>query len=332
MNGRLEHKIEIENRLKYKIKNMPEYMQRYFYYINSNTHNTKERYIENVLRFLNYFGEGEIVEQDRLRGINSFVIQKYISDISYYEKNGEVKELSDTSKANIYSYLSSFMAFLYGNGYIDTNPLNNGSIKRPKPQETEVKYLTPQEVKKVERSILNGIGTERSKARTEKWRYRDFCLFWLPVSNGIRVGALSEINVGDIDFKDMSIRGIEKGNKPVRIHLNEKAVMYLRLWIEQRNKILNGQKIDALFISERKKRMDVSSIEKTIIKYTEASIARHISPHKLRATFATNLYKKTGNIELVSKACHHSSTVPTERYVAVLDRDIKDAVNLNLYD
>lgn len=331
MNGRLEHRLKIEKMLSDKISEMPRYMQRYYYYINSNTHNTKERYIEHAIRFLNYYGNGEFVKEDELKNIDSFVIQKYISDISYYNKRGEIKELSDTTKANICSYLSSFFTFLCGNGYIASNPLNNGSIKRPKPQETDVIYLSPEEVRKVEKSILDGVGTPRSIARKKKWRYRDFCLFWLPVTNGIRVGALSEINVDDIDFKDMSIRGIEKGNKPVKIHLNEKAIMYLRLWMEERDRILDGDKIDALFISERKTRMDISSIEKAIIKYTESSINRHITPHKLRATFATNLYRKTGNIELVSKACHHSSTVPTERYVAVLDSDIRDAVNLNLY-
>ena len=331
MKGRLEHKIKIENSIKEKIDEMPMYMSRYFYYINANTHNTKERYVETAIRFLNYLGNGKPVPTEKLEDIDSFAIQKYISDISYYEKNGEIKELSNASKANILSCLSVFMSFLCSNGYIQTNPLRDGTIKRPRPRRKDVIYLNPLEVKKVEKAILDGIGSGRSIARNEKWKYRNFCLFWLPVINGIRVGALSEINVEDIDFKDMSIQCIEKGEKPVSIYFDEKAAMYLRLWMEQRSRILNGEKSDALFISDRKGRLDVSSIEKIIIKYTEASIDRHISPHKLRATFATNLYRKTRDIELVSKACHHASTASTQPYVSVLDQDVRNAVNIGLY-
>lgn len=332
MSGRLENKIKTENKLARKISSMPEYMQRFYFSIGMKTHKTKERYIENVARFLTTYGNGEYVSIEKLNMVDSFIIQKYISDIGYYNKKGMLTELSASAKACNLSCLSSFFRFLKANNYIDKNPFDGGAIDRPRPQEKEIIFLTPNEVTIVEKAILDGVGTSRSVSRQKNWRYRDFCLFWLPVVNGIRVGALSEINVGDIDFNDKSISVIEKGERRTRIYFDDKAALYLKLWIEQRKDNLNGSHSDALFISNRKERITVMSIERLIEKYTEAAIGKHISPHKLRATFATNLYNKTRDIELTSKALHHKSTVPTQKYVKVFDQDIKNAVNLGLYN
>lgn len=334
MKGRMENKIKTEQKIKRMLAGMPEYMQRYYYSISLKTHKTKERYIENIIRFLRYYGNGDAskVTIHMLNAVDSFIIQKYISDISYYEKEGTVKELSDSAKACNLSCLSTFFKFLACNGMIGKNPFDGGVIDRPKPQEKEVVFLTVDEVKKVEKTILDGAGNSRAVARQQNWKYRDFCLFWLPVVNGLRVGALSEINMEDIDFNDRSIMVIEKGKRPVRIYFDEKGALYLRLWIEQRKENLKGVESDALFISNRKERMTVAAIERAIAKYTEVGIHRHISPHKLRATFATNLYHKTRDIELTSKALHHRSTAPTQKYVNVFNSDIRNAVNIGLYN
>ena len=332
MSGRLENKIKTEQKILEKIAEYPDYMKRFYFSISMKTHNTKERYIENVIRFLNVYGEGKTVTLDMLNCVDSFVILKYISDISYYTKNGKAEELSSAAKACNLSCLSSFFRFLKTNSMIDKNPFDGGAIDRPKPQEKEIIFLTADEVREVEKAVLDGVGSSRSVSRQKNWKYRDFCLFWLPVVNGIRVGALSEININDIDFNDKSITVIEKGDKRTRIYFDDKAALYLKLWIEQRKEILAGHDTDALFISNQKSRITVMSIERLIEKYTEGAIGRHISPHKLRATFATNLYGKTRDIELTSKALHHKSTVPTQKYVKVFDQDVRNAVNIGLYN
>ena len=332
MKGRLENKIKTEQAIIEKLSSTPEYMQRFYYSINTKTHNTKKKYVDNVLRFLDYYGNGKDVPIEKLKEVDAYEIQKYISSISYYERSGNTEELSEAAKACNMSSLSMFFKFLVGNRYIERTPFEGGFIDRPKPPEKEIIYLKPEEVRKVEKSILDGVGNSRAVAKQEEWKYRDFCLFWLPVVNGIRVGALSEINVEDVDIKDKSISVIEKGNRYTRIFFDDKAALYLRLWMEKRRRILGDQKCDALFISNRRNRITVRSIEILIEKYTENSIDRHISPHKLRATFATNLYGKTRDIELTSKALHHKSTTPTQKYVKVFDQDVRNAVNLNLYN
>lgn len=330
MEGRLENKIKVENYIESKIADMPEYIIRFYYSINSKTHNTKERYIVNVIRFLKDYGNGNVPSLEEVNRVSAFDIQKYISKIKYYDKGDEVAELSDAAINCNLSSLSVFFRFLYSNGMIRKNPFDVG-IDRPRVQEKDVIYLNAEEVRKVKKAILNGVGNELSVTKQQNWKYRDFCLFWFPVVNGIRVGALSEINVQDIDFNDRSVSVVEKGNRRVRIYFDEEAAMYLRMWMEKRARLLGDTKCDALFVSNRKQRMSVRSIEDIVAKYTENSIGRHISPHKLRATFATALYGKKRDIELVSKALHHKSTTPTQKYVKVFDQDIRDAVNSGLY-
>lgn len=332
MKGRLESKMKTERYIQNRLQNAPDYMHKFYYSINVKTHNTKKKYIDHVLRFLEYYGKGKEVSVDQLNEIDAYEIQKYISSISYYERGGDVCELSESTKANALSSLSAFFKFLSTNRYIERTPFENGAIDRPRPQEKEVIYLNKEEVRKVEKTILNGVGNDRAVARQEKWKYRDFCLFWLPAASGIRVGALSEINVEDINLQDKSISVIEKGNNPVRIYFDDKTALYLRLWMETRKRILDGKECDALFISNRKKRITIKSIENVIEKYSEGGIDRHISPHKLRATFATSLYNKTRDIELTSKALHHKSTVPTQKYVKVFDQDVQNAVRIGLYN
>ena len=339
MSGRLENKIKTEQKITEKISTMPEYMKRYYFSIGMKTHNTKERYIEDIIRFLNYYGDEKTVTLEMLDKVDPYTIQKYISDISYYYKKGKLTELSASAKACNLSCLSSFFRFLKANNYIKNNPFDGGTIDRPKPQEKEIIYLNKDEVLNVEKAILDGVGSKRSVSRQRDWKYRDFCLFWLPIINGIRVGALSEIDVDDIVFNDRSFSVIEKGNVATRIYYDEKDALYLKLWIEQRKELMkgheydeNGNKINALFISNQRERITVMSIERLIKKYTEAAINRSISPHKLRSTFATNLYGKTRDIELTSKALHHKSTVPTQKYVKVFDQDVKNAINIGLYD
>ena len=102
--------------------------------------------------------------------------------------------------------------------------------------------------------------------------------------------------------------------------------MFLNMWLEERLKLLDYDKNEkSLFISNRKTRMTVRSIENIIEKYTETATEKHITPHKLRSTCGTNLYQKKRDIYLVSKVLNHKTTAPTKRYAKVFEEDRKEA-------
>ena len=328
MKGRIEAKFKIESKIKEKLTTAPEYLKRFFTSLSTKSYNTKKRYVEITIRFLMYIGNGEYPSIETIKHIGVYEVGEYLTSINYYEKKGEIVELEPSTYCNVQSGIEKFFKFLLNYGYIEKNPLEGGVLERPKLREKDVVYLDKSEVTKVEKAILDGVGNTVSVSKQKDWKYRDFLLFWLPVVNGIRVGALSQIDVGDINLAEKYIEVIEKGDRPRKIFFDEKAFRMINLWLTQRRKLLGNVKCDAFFISNRRSRITVRSIENLIEKYVFAAIGRRISPHKLRATFATNLYSETRDIELVSKALGHKTTAPVQKYVKVLDNDISKAVNI----
>ena len=335
MRGRLEHKMKTESNIQEKIKTMPEYIKKFYYSLNQKSHTTKNVYINNVVRFLLHKYNGKYPSVDELKKIESYDIQVYMSEIEYYNNNGEVHALKEATQATIYSSLAAFFMFLNRVYNIGKNPFADKMVERPTIPDKPITYLTPDEVKTMENQILNGVGNARSIGKQRNWKYRDLLLFRIPVINGLRVNALCEINIDDIDFINKKILVTEKRNITKTVDFDAKTANYLAIWMKDREELL-GDKAKtekALFISNRKTRMTVRSIENIIEKYSTCIEGKHITPHKLRSTCGTNLYQNTGDIYLVSKVLGHKTTAPTKRYAAVLEKDKTNAINLvaNLY-
>ena len=82
-----------------------------------------------------------------------------------------------------------------------------------------------------------------------------------------------------------------------------------------------------LFISNQRTKMTTMSAERIVEKYTY-NINKHITPHKLRSTCGTNMYRATRDIYLVADVLGHSSTATTKKYTKVGLQDRKDASKL----
>lgn len=326
MNGRLENKIKTEKLIQEKLKDAPRFVTEFYYSLNSKTHMTKLRYINNVLRFLNWrFLDGiTFVDTDDIDQITAFDIERFIDGINYIEDGSGTKEMEGTSKATILSSLSTFFEFMKANEYIEKSPFDNRRIERPRQKVNDVVFLTPEEVGAVEQSILE-------RPNTDKWKWRDMLLFRIPVVNGLRVTALSEINVDDINFADHSITVVEKGDVRKAVYVDDQTMKYVRYWYSQRKQILESENFDtdALFISSSNQRITVRSIERLITKTTAKVVPnKHITPHKLRSTLGVNMYQATKDIYLVAEVLGHRSTEPTRRYTKVFNEDKKNAVNM----
>lgn len=333
MRGRLEHKMKMESDILEKISDMPDYIQKFYYSLRQKSHTTKKMYINNLLRFL-YHKYDKLPDLETVKKIDSYDIQMYLTEIEYYDKDGNVQELKEASQAAICSALSAFFTF-FSRTYGTVSPFANKAIERPPIPENPVVFLTPEEVRKVEAQILNGVGNQISVSKQEDWKYRDLLLFRIPIVNGIRVTALCEINIEDIDLVNRKIKVTEKRNITKEVGFDVKTANYLAIWLRHRRNLLQKKGVEesALFISNRRTRMTVRAIEKIINKYTVCVPDKHITPHKLRSTCGTNVYQKTKDIYLVSKVLGHKNTTPTRRYAAVFNTDIEDAINsvANLY-
>lgn len=325
MQGRIEDKIKYEKKIQNKLVGMPEYLKDFYFYLNEKTYLTKTIYINNVIRFINWFGNGNEVSEDDFNNVTPRIIKRYIAAIQYTEDN---KEIGDDAKSNIYSCLNSFFTFLKSNDIIEDNPFDGKRINRPKPHDNDITFLEPEEYAIVKRNIMMGVGSERAIAKQKKWMYRDLLIFQIPIITGVRVTALSQICLDDIDFRKKTIKVIDKARDKT-LFLDDETMALIDIWLECRNVLLNGTEEDPgyLFISNQKRKMDVSSIENIVEKYTY-NINKHITPHKLRSTCGTNMYRATKDIYIVAETLGHKSPATSRKYTKVENTDRINATAL----
>ena len=85
---------------------------------------------------------------------------------------------------------------------------------------------------------------------------------------------------------------------------------------------------DALFLSLQKKRLNVRSVENLVKKYAKiVTPLKKITPHKLRSTYGTNLYRETGDIYLVADVLGHEDVNTTKKHYALEDERRRSARN-----
>ena len=115
---------------------------------------------------------------------------------------------------------------------------------------------------------------------------------------------------------------IRKGGKVGFVALGDEAIVALKDYIEIRKTEKVSEKETALFLSIQGKRMGVQAVENMVSKYAKAAgINKPITPHKLRKTYGTELYKATGDIYLVAAALGHKDIKTTVKHYAAQNED-----------
>ena len=310
MNGRLEHSIKIENKIKLKLNNSPDILSDYYYSLSDKTPKTKEVYINYVFDFLTWCNNNyaEIKKAD---------VDRYMEAIRYRkDKNGNRVENSASIRRSRLAAIISFYDFLIDNDIVDSNPATK--VNKPKNKtDIEVVAMTTDEVLKVENNI-------RDRKETP-WTKRDMAIVVLGCTTGLRVTAISEINIEDIDFENNTLDVVEKGNKTRTVYYGEKTRNALLDWLAERDQMETDS--DALFLSNRRKRIAQRTIADIIAKYT-ANLDKHITPHKMRSTCATNLYQETGDIYLTAEVLGHANISNTRKYARVSEQKRRRAADI----
>ena len=125
-----------------------------------------------------------------------------------------------------------------------------------------------------------------------------------------------------------------KGGKEVTIYFGAEVEDALLDYLEERHEIeaFPGHE-QALFLSLQRKRLSVRSVENLVKKYAQlVAPLKKITPHKLRSTYGTNLYRETGDIYLVADVLGHADVNTTKKHYAALEderrRSARNAVTL----
>lgn len=275
-----------------------------------------------------YYGDEDMFDEDfDTKKINKIVDSKFFESLTLQDfyaflsfLDNEKKDSSTTRSRKI-SAIKSFYKYLFSEiEVINTNV--SDKLKNPKISQRQPVYLTLNETE----LLLDTIKNEPN----EFLRYRDLAIVFTFLTTGMRLSELVSINMEDIIYDHFNIIG--KGNKERTIYLTNNCRQLLDQYIIIRNKYIKDLKIDALFISTRKKRISNRAVQSTIDKYLKKAgfdISVY-STHKLRHTAATLMYKY-GNVDIraLKDILGHENISTTQIYTHLDDEDLKNAVNKN---
>lgn len=313
------------NRIENILTDRPDYFRGFVNFMNDSSVQTKYYYLCHVAAFMEYMDKGpsELTFDD---------FNNYMMKISYKEDG---TEMTSSYRINVYSSLKKFNEYLYVSKKLDQNYMLY--IKRPKPRESqktitkrEQGFLTEKELK----NYLNEIEWRmKVKDEPDEWLIRDKAIIYILLTTGIRNTALRMLDIDDVDLKRKELIVTDKGGKVKRYELSEKVVAIIDRWLLFRNDdIMLGNKTQkALFVSSRKSRMDSETLSNIVKKYSydlngkSVINGKEISPHKLRATYGTQLYNKSGDIYFVQQCMGHTNPKTTELYVREKKQNTKRA-------
>ena len=158
----------------------------------------------------------------------------------------------------------------------------------------------------------NNVNQYRQSGR--KTNLRDKLIIKTFLITGMRCSALVRLDKNSVDFENNIIITTDKGNKVKTYEMPQDYMNDLKTWIKMRDATANSD-TDALFITKYGKRITQESVSKITLKYSRGIEGKHITPHKLRATYGTQLYNQTGDIYFVQECMGHNSPKTTELYV-----------------
>ena len=221
--------------------------------------------------------------------------------------------------------------FLFKHGLISKNVTENLDV--PEQSKHEIIYFTKEEIAMIKSVVRNGFNTTGKQTKfLENTRLRDIAIMSLLLGTGIRASECVGLDLDDINHHSREIYIMRKGNKTMTLKVPLNAYEDLCAYLEEREKIVPAEGHEkAVFLSSQRKRMCTRTLQNLVKKYTQAACPHkpmaefdHFSPHKLRASYATNLFENTHDIEKVSQRLGHSGLSTVKRYVKYTEKDDDD--------
>lgn len=269
------------------------------------------------------------------RSLSGNSIEAYTSDVGklagYYERNFPDKgpldlelehlrkfvnelaqlEISDYTQARIISGIKAFYKFLMYEDQISEDPAQ--LLEAPKLGRKLPDTLSYQEIVQLLEAIPLG----------EPEGHRNRAMLEILYSSGLRVSELTELKKGQVFEEIGFLRVIGKGNKERLVPIGKDALKYLNIYLAEvrvHQTIAKGHE-EYVFLNRRGKKLSRVMIFLIIKKTAEqAGIAKNISPHTFRHSFATHLIEGGADLRAVQEMLGHESITTTEIYTH-LDRD-----------
>ena len=236
------------------------------------------------------------------------------TDSEDYEKEEYITN-GERAKARKLSSVRSFFKYLYKKGRITRNVA--ALADTPKVHEKPIVKLEPDEIDALLTVVESGEGLSPAQKKYHKQtQVRDTAIVTLFLGTGMRISELVGINIDDLNFMSNEVRIVRKGgNQDVLVFGSEVREALLNYMLRRENMTAQPGHEKALFLSMQNKRMTVRAIENLVKKYAAlAAPLKRISPHKLRSTYGTMLYRESGDIYLVADVLGQKDVNTTRKH------------------
>jgi integrase/recombinase XerD len=227
--------------------------------------------------------------------------------ILHYFKTLRTEKLSPRSVARNVSALKGFYKFLLQEGILDQNPLRH--LRTPKVIPGLPEVLNREEVEKLLQK------PEPSKPLG----MRDRAMFELLYASGLRVSELVGLSVNDVNLEVGYVRARGKGSKERLVPIGRAAIQALKDYVGgPRHPLAMKTNRQTLFLGRRGQGITRQGFWKLLRKYAGAAgIAKRITPHTLRHSFATHLLERGADLRSVQTMLGHADIATTQIYTHV---------------
>lgn len=328
--------IDYTLRLREILKTLPSFARDYFRSIEpTSSIRTRMNYAYDIRVFYNFLMENNPIyknydindftvnDLDKLKPID---IEEYMEYLKVYNRKHDDELMTNGEKglARKMSALRSFYGYYFKHQMINNNPTL--LVDMPKQHEKAIIRLDADEVALLLDFVENAGSKLTGQALTyyNKTKVRDLAILTLLLGTGIRVSECVGLDINDVDFKNNGITVTRKGGNQMVVYFGNEVAVALSNYLEADRKTLSplpGHE-NALFLSTQRRRMGVQAVENMVKKYAkQVTPNKKITPHKLRSTYGTSLYKETGDIYLVADVLGHKDVNTTKKHYAAIDED-----------
>jgi integrase/recombinase XerC len=222
------------------------------------------------------------------------VLRGYLADL-------HARQLARTSVARRLATLRSFFRFLVRRGRVRANPALE--IRTPRLPKRLPGYLPIDESEALLREPADGVPAG----------VRDQAVVELLYATGIRVAELAGLDVEDVDLRDGAVRVLGKGQKERVVPVGRKAVAALQGYLAAR-----PASAGPLFRNAAGRRLTVRTLHRIVGgRARAAGLARRVTPHTLRHTFATHLLDAGADLRVIQELLGHARLSTTQKYTHV---------------
>ena len=260
------------------------------------------------------------------RGLSDNTVSAYRQDLEAFVKAVPAKEPSKIAAAAVTAYfgnlneagmkpssiarklssLRQFFAYLADSGAVSESPVM--AYSAPKISRYHPDYLSPREIESIIKTADSfGNNTKRNRAIIE-----------VLYGCGLRISELIDLKHGDFEFEADFLRVTGKGEKqrlvPVGSFAKQAVLVYL-------DNLRSGAGSSTIFVNRFGRKFSRTGVWKIVKQMVRrAGIAKRVTPHTFRHSFATHLLEGGADLRVVQEMLGHADISTTEIYTR-LDRD-----------